>query len=108
MMDSITIVALANATAQFVALVPLADPVKQTFQEAVNWDPVALGHAIVRSIHASGQRHQNFEETIKDGNTKHWFSINDKGSLLLFHSFSSCEMSRQDGIQFTVWLAGYM
>ena len=82
MMDSITNVMLADIAAEFVALVPSVDPDKQTFEEAVSQDPIALGCAVMQSIWASGQ-HQNFEETIKDGNLKHWFSVNDKREFIV-------------------------
>lgn len=87
MIDSITVANLADAAIEFVALIPSADPDKQTFKEAVKRDPIALGHTIVWSIQASGQHWQNFEETIKDGNSKHWFGLNDKGEhiILPFH-----------------------
>ena len=83
MMDSITNVALADTAAEFVTLVPSVDPDKKTFEEAVSWDPIALGRAVVQSIRASGQRRQNFEETIKDGNPKHWFGVDDKGEVIV-------------------------
>ena len=83
MMDSITNVTLADTAAEFVALVPSVDPDKQTFEEAVSRDPIALGHAVMRSIRASGQRRQNFEETIKDGNSKHWFGVDDEGKFIV-------------------------
>ena len=83
MMDSITNVPLADTAAEFVALVPSVDPDKQTFEEAVSQDPIALGHAVVLSIWASGQCCQNFEETIKDGNSKHWFSVDDKREFVV-------------------------
>jgi hypothetical protein len=83
MIDSITDTNLADTAAEFVALIPSPDPDRQTFEEAVRRDPIALGRAVVRSIRASGQRRQNFEETIKDGNSKHWFGLNDKGEHLV-------------------------
>jgi len=98
MMGKITDVTLADTANKFVAMIPSADSDKQTFEEAAKQDPIALGGAVVWSIHASGQHCQNFEETIKDGDVKHWFGTN---LLLLCHFFSFCEMSRQDGIQFT-------
>jgi len=79
MIDSITDAKLADTAAVFVALIPSTDPDSQTFEDAVKRDPIALGRAVVRSIRASGQRRQNFEETIKDGNIKHWFGLNDEG-----------------------------
>ena len=50
MMDSITNVMLADVAVEFVALVPSADPNKQTFEEAVSQDPIVLGHVVMWSI----------------------------------------------------------
>jgi hypothetical protein len=47
MINSITDANLADAAIEFVALIPSADPDKQTFEEAVKRDPIALGHTIV-------------------------------------------------------------
>jgi hypothetical protein len=83
MMGKITDVTLADTANKFVAMIPSADPDKQTFEEAAKQDPIALGGAVVWSIHASGQRCQNFEETIKDGNVKHWFGTNLEGEFIV-------------------------
>ena len=108
MMDSITNFMLANVAAEFVTLVVSTDPKKQISEEAVSQDLISLGHPVVWSIWVSGQHRQNFEETIKDENTKHWFGFNDKEKFVVVPFFGSCDMSRPDGIQFTVWLASYM
>ena len=83
MMASITNVTLADTAVEFVPMVPSVDADKQTFKEAVKRDPIALGQAVVWSICASSQRHRNFEETIKDGNMKHWFGVNDKDKFIV-------------------------
>jgi hypothetical protein len=100
MIDSITDANLADTATEFVALIPSADPDRQTFEEAVKQDPIALGRAVVRSIRASGQRRQNFEETIKDGNSKHWFGLNDKGEhvILPFHQLLRDVKTRWDSV----------
>jgi hypothetical protein len=83
MMASITNIDLADTAVEFVARIPSTDPDKQTFEEAVKRDPIALGRAVVRSIRASGQRRQNFHDTIKDGNDKHWFGVDDDGEYIV-------------------------
>lgn len=85
MIDSIMDAKLADTATVFVALIPSADPDRQTFEEVMR-DPIALGRAVVRSIRASGQHRQNFEDTIKDGNNKHWFGLNDKGEHIVLPS----------------------
>jgi len=86
MIDSITNIDFADTAVEFVAMIPSADPDKQSFEEAVKRDPIALGRAVVRSIRASGQRRQNFEETIKDGNDKHWFGADANGKHVVVPS----------------------
>lgn len=46
---------------------------RQTFEEAIKRDPIALGRSIVRVIRASGQRRDSFEDLISSGNEKSWF-----------------------------------
>src|ERR1700722_9165491 len=100
MIDSITNIDFADTAVEFVAMIPSADPDKQSFEEAVKRDPIALGRAVVRSIRASGQRHQNFEETIKDGNIKHWFGLNDEGEHIAvpFHQLLRDVKTRWDSV----------
>jgi len=52
----------------------LHDLAGQSYEEAVRRDPIALGRNIVNVLRASGQRHDAFEEIIKDGNEKGWFT----------------------------------
>ena len=59
--------------AEFDPSLPPRDPDLQTYDEAVAWDPIALCHAIICVIHASGQRLDLFTATIIDGNVKGWF-----------------------------------
>ena len=46
---------------------------RQSFAEAVQRDPIALGRNIVRALRSSGQWQDAFDDLIKDGNTKQWF-----------------------------------
>lgn len=48
-------------------------PQHQTFEEAAGRDPVAMGRNIVRVFRSSGQRRQEFEQHIRDGNKNNWF-----------------------------------
>lgn len=64
--------ALANITEAWIdAIADGAE--RQAYAEAVASDPVALGCTIVRVIRTSGQRHDEFIDTIKTGNAKNWF-----------------------------------
>jgi len=44
--------------------------------EALAKDPVTLGHDIVHIIHASGQHHKGFCDTIINGNVNQWYMGN--------------------------------
>ena len=46
---------------------------KEKFLEAVEKNPVALGHNIVRIIRASGLRRDEFDKIIVTGNLQQWF-----------------------------------
>jgi hypothetical protein len=48
---------------------------RQTYEEAIKRDPIALGRSIVRVIRASGQRRDAFDDLISSGNTKDWFRV---------------------------------
>jgi hypothetical protein len=48
-------------------------PHRQTFEEAVERDPIALGRNIVRTLRSSGQRREAFKQLIHDGNLNGWF-----------------------------------
>jgi hypothetical protein len=50
---------------------------RQSFDEAVQRDPIALGRNIVRVIRSSGQRREGFKSVIRDGNEKGWFVENN-------------------------------
>ena len=71
----LTNIELAEATEEFVAVLPLGLSDQQTFEEAVKWDPVALGCNIVRVLRNSGQRHDLFDNIVRDGNEKGWFQV---------------------------------
>ncbi|KIM50516.1 hypothetical protein SCLCIDRAFT_145270, partial [Scleroderma citrinum Foug A] len=48
---------------------------RQTYQEALAQDPIALGHTIVQVMHASIQQRDTFEEYIKEGNNQGYWDI---------------------------------
>lgn len=52
---------------------PVAPNGEQTYQEACARDPIALGRNIVRVIRASGQRRDDFHNTIRNGNENKYF-----------------------------------
>jgi hypothetical protein len=68
---------LAETATEFVAVLPPSLPDRQTFEEAIKCDPVALGHDIVRVLRNSGQRQDLFDNIIQDGNEKGWFEVGD-------------------------------
>jgi hypothetical protein len=56
--------ALASSFDEFIAERPLGPTNEQTFEEAVTWDPVALGHNTVHTLQSSGQRHNSFDDIV--------------------------------------------
>jgi len=52
---------------------PSINPVRQTFEEAISRDPIALARATVCRIRASGLRRESFEDTVKNGIEQEWF-----------------------------------
>ena len=48
-------------------------PSRQTYEEAVAHDPIAIGRTVVRVIRASGLRRDAFDDVIANGNAKGWF-----------------------------------
>jgi hypothetical protein len=49
----------------------------QSFDDAVQRDPIALGRVVVRSIRSSGQRREKFTAVIQDGNAQKHFILGD-------------------------------
>jgi hypothetical protein len=47
----------------------------QTFDDAIDRDPIALGRNIVRAIRNSGQRREAFQKHITEGNERKWFEV---------------------------------
>ena len=70
-----TNIELAEATEEFVAVLPPGVSNRQTFEEAVKRDPVALGRNIVRVLRNSGQQRDLFDDIVRDGNEKGWFQV---------------------------------
>lgn len=66
---------LVDAAKAFTAATPSSHPSAQTFAEACARDPIALGREVVQALRASGQRRDQFKETIKDGNTRRHFFV---------------------------------
>ena len=52
---------------------PPSNPTKQTYDEAVKRNPIALCRSTVRAIRASGTRRDQFQKIIYDGNKERWF-----------------------------------
>ncbi|KAF9222733.1 hypothetical protein BS17DRAFT_707780 [Gyrodon lividus] len=50
----------------------------QTYKDALERDPIALGCAVVQALRASGQHQDAFEDFIKEGNTKGYWEEEDK------------------------------
>src|ERR1700722_12069307 len=48
-------------------------PSRQTYEEAVACDPIAIGRTVVRVIRASGLCRDAFDDVITNGNVKGWF-----------------------------------
>ncbi|OBZ73092.1 Zinc finger BED domain-containing protein 4 [Grifola frondosa] len=71
--EEVTNLAYADAADEFVANFPASHPDQQTFEQALARDPIALGREIVRTLRASGQRRDQFDELITQGNIKKWF-----------------------------------
>lgn len=69
-----TNVELIEIAEEFIAAAPSEYPDRQTFEEAVKRDPIALGRNIVRILRSSGQRRDAFAALILEGNTRNWFS----------------------------------
>jgi hypothetical protein len=68
-----TNIQLAETAEDFVAALPAALPQRQSYEDAVKRDPVALGRNLVCVMRASGQRRTALKDVIEDGNTKGWF-----------------------------------
>ena len=82
--DAFTDKMLANDNADFTpadAALPLTDPDRQTFEEAVARDSIALCCSTVCAIRASGKQHDHFCQIIRDGNNKEWFE-DEKGKTI--------------------------
>ena len=62
---------------------PHRNPDIQTFPEAVQWDPIALGRVVVRAIRASGQRQDHFLSVIRDGNVKKHFLLGNQVEVVV-------------------------
>jgi hypothetical protein len=52
-------------------------PSSQTYEQAIERDPIALGRTVVRVIRASGARREAFDDVIVNGNAKGWFKNGD-------------------------------
>jgi hypothetical protein len=47
----------------------------QTYEDALKNDPISLCRNVIRAIWASGQRRDDFDDMIENGNAKGWFVI---------------------------------
>ncbi|KIK10798.1 hypothetical protein PISMIDRAFT_20092 [Pisolithus microcarpus 441] len=66
----ITDVDLAELAGAWALALPQDLNDRQTYQEALACNPVALGHAVITLLHASGQLQDAFEDYIREGNEK--------------------------------------
>lgn len=74
---SLTNPSLADDDAEFTgSFTP--DHEGQTYEEALQRDPIALCRGAVISIRASGKRRDQLSDVIEDGNKKNWFMNPDK------------------------------
>lgn len=64
---------MAEAAEEFISALPPGLPDRQTFEEAVVRDPMALGRDIVCVLRNSGQRRDLFDDIVRNGNEKGWF-----------------------------------
>ena len=78
-----TNIQLAETAEDFVAALPAALPQRQSYEDAVKHDPVALGRNVVRVMRASGQRRDALKDVIKDGNLKGWFQAERNPSEII-------------------------
>jgi hypothetical protein len=74
---------LVEGDGHFDVTAPHSDPELQTFDEAVQRDPIALGRVVVRTIRASGQRREHFKNEICEGNVKKHFFIGDRVEIIV-------------------------
>jgi hypothetical protein len=72
--EGFTNIDLVDDQAEFDAEPPPGDAAKQTYEEAVKRDPIALCRSTVRAIRATGGRRDQFQWIISDGNADGWFS----------------------------------
>jgi hypothetical protein len=63
-------------------IIPIASVACQTYDEAVDRDPIALCRNIVRTLRASGQRRDKFLAAIENGNTNKYFKVNNKAVII--------------------------
>jgi hypothetical protein len=100
-----TNIELSETAEDFVAALPAAIPQRQSYEDAVKRDPVALGRNIVRVMRASGQRRKALQDTIRDGNAKGWFRA--EGNISEIIQLRSVELlrdvkTRWDSIYFMI------
>jgi hypothetical protein len=70
----------------------------QTFQQAVDRDPIALGRRIVRAIRSSGQRREAFENLTNEGIKQHWFVIGTNPEENKYHELLRDVKTRWDSM----------
>ena len=84
--ESLTDPSLADEQAEF-HIAPLGpEDTEQSYEEAVEHNPIALCHCTVQAVRASGQRHDHFQEIICTGNAKGWFKVSE---LQLLHDIKT-------------------
>ena len=75
---------------------------EQSFEEAVNSDPIARGRNVVRVLRSSGQRRDKFDEVVVDGNAKGWFVVGDEVVMLPNLQLLCDVRTRWDSVYFMI------
>jgi hypothetical protein len=78
LVDKLTDMNIHDIAEAWVSTLPQDLNDRQTYQDALERDPIALGRAVVQALRASGQRRDAFEDFIKEGNTKGYWEEEDK------------------------------
>jgi hypothetical protein len=73
--SKITNITLADSATAIIDSTPRIDPERQSFEDACKRDPIALGRDVVRALRASGQRREQLDTIIDNGNKDEFFFV---------------------------------